>query len=118
MIEKEINSFCPIRDIISRLSDKWSLLVIVTLSKEDKMRFNEIQKELNDISQRMLTVTLRSLQADGLVYRKAYAEIPPKVEYQLTELGKSLLLPLQGLVDWAFVNKDDITSTREQFESK
>lgn len=109
---------CPIRDIIARLSDKWSLLVIITLHREGTIRFNKIQKELDDISQRMLTVTLRSLEADGLVARKAYAEIPPRVEYQLTELGKSLLPPLQGLVDWALENKNIIIENQKIAETK
>ncbi len=109
---------CPIRDIIARLSDKWSLLVIITLHREGTIRFNKIQKELDDISQRMLTVTLRSLEADGLVARKAYAEIPPRVEYQLTELGESLLPPLQGLVDWALENKNIIIENQKIAETK
>lgn len=105
--------FCPVRDIIARLSDKWSILVIITLYREGTARFSKIQKELDDISQRMLTITLRSLEADGLVSRKAYAEIPPRVEYQLTELGHSLLPPLQSLINWAFENKHEIIGRRK-----
>lgn len=113
---KEI--FCPIRDIISRLSDKWSLLVIYRLSLQDKMRFNEIQKELEDISQRMLTVTLRTLEADGLVNRKVYPEVPPRVEYQLTGLGRSLLPPLHELLTWAKENTNSIKESRRNYYSK
>ncbi len=72
---------CPIRDILSRLGDKWSLLILTTLHANGVMRFSDIQKSIGDISQRMLTVTLRSLEADGLITRKVYAQIPPKVEY-------------------------------------
>lgn len=105
---------CPIRDIIARLSDKWSLLIIMTLYKERTARFSEIQKELEDISPRMLTVTLRSLESDGIVSRKVYAEIPPRVEYKLTELGKSLIMPLNGLVEWALNNKSEIIENRSK----
>ena len=76
---------CPIRDILSRLGDKWSLLVLTTLYSNGTMRFNDIQRSLGDISQRMLTVTLRSLEADGLVHREVYPEVPPRVEYRLTD---------------------------------
>jgi len=110
--------YCPIRDIITRLSDKWSLLVIITLSQSDKMRFNEIHKEIDDISQRMLSVTLRSLEEDGLVNRKVYPEVPPRVEYRLTDLGFSLLNPLSGLIDWAKDNTQFIHDSREKFKKK
>lgn len=76
---------CPIRDILCRLGDKWSMLVLITLNVNGTMRFSDIQKTISDISQRMLTVTLRTLEADGLVSRTVYAEVPPRVEYQLTE---------------------------------
>ena len=78
---------CPIRDILSRLGDKWSLLVLTTLYSNGTMRFNDIQRSLGDISQRMLTVTLRSLEADGLVHREVYPEVPPRVEYRLTDIN-------------------------------
>ena len=82
---------CPIRDILCRLGDKWSMLVLITLNVNGTMRFSDIQKTISDISQRMLTVTLRTLEADGLVSRTVYAEVPPRVEYQLTETGKTLI---------------------------
>jgi len=78
------------------------------------MRFNDIQKSIGDISQRMLTVTLRSLEADGLVSRTVYAEVPPKVEYCLTKTGHELLPLIQTLVDWAIENMQDIMQSREQ----
>jgi DNA-binding HxlR family transcriptional regulator len=105
---------CPIRNILSRLGDKWSLLVLVTLSANGTMRFNDIHKSIGDISQRMLTVTLRSLEADGLVSRTVYAEVPPKVEYCLTKTGHELLPLIQTLVDWAVENMQDIMQSREQ----
>lgn len=116
MEENNKYEICPIKDIIARLSDKWSLLVIITLSKEEKLRFNEIQKRLDDISQRMLTVTLRSLETDGLVERKVYAEVPPRVEYSLTVLGRSLLSPLSNLIDWAKTNSQSILAARATVE--
>ena len=87
---------CPIRDIISRISSKWAMLVLVTLHSNGTMRFNDIQKSIGEVSQRMLTVTLRSLEADGLIHRKVYPEVPPRVEYKLSERGESLMPLLQS----------------------
>ena len=92
---------CPVRDVLSRLGDKWSMLVLITLSANGTMRFSDIDKTIADVSQRMLTVTLRTLESDGLIERKVYAEVPPRVEYCLTERGLSLIPHIQGLVDWA-----------------
>lgn len=116
MEETEKKDFCPIRDIISRLSDKWSLLVIMTLSWNGTMRFNEIHRSMDDISQRMLTVTLRSLEADGLISRQIYPEVPPRVEYKLTSIGESQLPALEVLVNWAKTNTDVIFKSRDKFE--
>lgn len=80
------------------------MLVLITLHANGVMRFNDIQKSIGDISQRMLTMTLRTLEADGLIHRKAYPEVPPKVEYNLTEKGESLIPLLQNLVDWALAH--------------
>ncbi|MDP4206158.1 MAG: helix-turn-helix domain-containing protein, partial [Bacteroidota bacterium] len=84
--KKSVTEFCPIRNILDRFGDKWSILVIITLGKNGKMRFNELNNAINDISQKMLTVTLRTLEADGLLTRTIYPQIPPKVEYELTEM--------------------------------
>ena len=116
IVNNIIEGICPIRDIIASLSDKWSLLVIYTLSQNPKMRFSELHKSINDISQRMLTVTLRSLEADGLVSRQIYPEVPPRVEYQLTDLGYSLLDPLSGLVNWARENTAVIQESRKNYQ--
>ena len=94
---------CPIRNILSRISDKWSILVIFTL---------ELQRAIPDISQKMLTVTLRTLEQDGIVNRRAYAQIPPKVEYSLTSRGQSLLPRLNALIDWAKEQMDAIMEDR------
>jgi DNA-binding HxlR family transcriptional regulator len=103
---------CPIRDILSRLGDKWSLLVLVTLSANGTMRFSDIQRSIGDISQRMLAVTLRSLESDGLVIRRVYPEVPPRVEYCLSKPGHTLLPHLDSLVQWATEHARDIEDSR------
>lgn len=107
---------CPIRNVIARLGDRWSILVLLTLEpKTSAMRYRDIQKSIPDISQKMLTRTLRSLEADGLVERIAYAEVPPRVEYSLTSRGRSLIPPLNCLIDWAMENLNGIISDRKKF---
>ncbi|WP_337421039.1 helix-turn-helix domain-containing protein [Phocaeicola sp.] len=105
---------CPIRDIISRISSKWAMLVLVTLHSNGTMRFNDIQKSIGEVSQRMLTVTLRSLEADGLIHRKVYPEVPPRVEYKLSERGESLMPLLQSLIDWALEHANAIMEDRNR----
>lgn len=103
---------CPIRNILSRIGDKWSLLVLYTLSSSSVMRFNVLQKNIPDISQKMLTVTLRALEEDGLVKRVIYAEVPPRVEYSLTDRAKSLLPRIDSLIAWAGENMAAILNDR------
>lgn len=107
---------CPVRDVLSRLGDKWSILVLVTLNANGTMRFSDIHKTIEDISQRMLTVTLRTLESDGLVERKIYAEVPPRVEYNLTDTGRSLIPHVEALVDWALEHMAVILQNRESKE--
>ncbi len=95
---------CPIRNVLSRFSSKWAMLILCVLSENEATRFNTISKAIPDISPKVLTETLRNLESDGLVKRKLYAEIPPKVEYSLTELGKSLMPILNNLISWALDN--------------
>lgn len=95
---------CPIRNVIARFSGKWSILVLCILAENDTTRFNAIGKALPDISPKVLSDTLKNLEADGLIKRKIYAEVPPKVEYSLTPLGQSLLPHLSGLIGWAMEN--------------
>ena len=104
---------CPVRNVLCRLGDKWSMLVLITLNANGTMRFCDIHKTIADISQRMLTVTLRTLETDGLISRKVYAEVPPRVEYQLTDLGESLMPRVQVLVDWALEHMGEIMKHRE-----
>ncbi|WP_455668288.1 winged helix-turn-helix transcriptional regulator [Phocaeicola sp.] len=105
---------CPVRNVLCRLGDKWSMLVLITLNANGTMRFNDIHKTIADVSQRMLTVTLRTLEADGLVNRKVYAEVPPRVEYELTERGKSLIPHIEGLVVWALEQMPGIIENRKK----
>jgi DNA-binding HxlR family transcriptional regulator len=107
------NQLCPVRDIIARISDKWTLLSIYALGGYGTLRFNELKYKIGDVSQRMLTVTLRNLEADGLVKRTIYPEVPPRVEYQLTALGWSLVNQLTLLTDWATVNGEEIIKYRK-----
>jgi len=108
---------CPVRNVIDRIGDKWSVLVLLVLEDCEKLRFNEIYKYIETISQKMLTVTLKSLEADGLIKRTVYPQIPPKVEYELTPRGASLLPHLHNLVKWAESNMSKIKESREIFEN-
>lgn len=106
---------CPTRDVLDQISDKWSTLIIVTLAERPR-RFGELRREIDDISQRMLTQTLRDLQRDGLVARQVFATTPPSVEYSLTPLGRSLLEPLVGLMHWAESRHGEIRAARDAFD--
>ncbi|HTJ58761.1 MAG TPA: helix-turn-helix domain-containing protein [Devosiaceae bacterium] len=106
---------CPVRGILDRLGDKWSMLLVLTLSG-GPLRFNEIKRRVPDISQKMLTQTLRDLQRDGLVAREVFPTVPPAVEYRLTELGQSILEPFGHLVAWANGNSGAIFAARSQFD--
>lgn len=116
--EAQEEQCCPVKDILARFGDKWSIYAILMLGKNETLRFNELKGLIAGISQRMLTVTLRSLEEDGLVSRRIYSEIPPKVEYALTDLGQSLLVQLLALADWAKLNIDQILVAREKYKQK
>ncbi|MFA5328543.1 MAG: helix-turn-helix domain-containing protein [Prolixibacteraceae bacterium] len=116
--KREYHEICPVRDILDRFGDKWSLLVILNLGYAGKTRFNELKNKIEGISQRMLTVTLRSMERDGLITRKIYAEIPPRVEYELTQLGNDLLGQISELAQWASGNMSKILRSRLEFDSK
>jgi DNA-binding HxlR family transcriptional regulator len=100
---------CPIRNVLSRFSDKWSLLILLNLQGKEKMRYKELLVSVPDISQKMLSGTLRRLEEDHLISRKAYAEIPPRVEYSLTTMGKSLMPALQLMIEWAQKHFEEVT---------
>ena len=111
-IQNELYPDCPIRNILARISDKWSILILFTLNQSELMRFNALQKNIPDISQKMLTVTLRTLEEDGFVKRQVYAEVPPRVEYSLTDRATSLLPHINSLIMWAKENMDAILMDR------
>jgi DNA-binding HxlR family transcriptional regulator len=106
---------CPVRNILDRFGDKWSILVLIILGGKDKMRFTELNREIGDVSQKMLTVTLRTLEADGLVKRTVFPEIPPRVEYEITKLGRGLLPHINGLTRWANSHFSEIELSRKRF---
>ena len=107
---------CPVRNILARLCDKWALLVMYILDRSGKesMRFMELKQQMPDISQRMLTMTLRTLEEDGYVIRTVFPEIPPRVEYTLTERAKSLKPILDSLLQWSVDNMDEILRDRKK----
>lgn len=112
-----IIEICPVRNVIARFGNKWALLVILILSENEVLRFNELRKLIPDVSSRVLSGTLRTLEADGLVNRKIYPEVPPKVEYSLTETGSSLVPFITQLTDWAQKHLKSIIKHRKEFEA-
>ncbi len=117
-IQDEFMPDCPIRNVLCRVSDKWSLLLLHTLHENGVVRFKELQRSIPDISQKMLTVTLRTLEEDGFVSRKVYAEVPPKVEYRLTERAESFLPKVYSLIEWAKENMEEIINSRKETVEK
>jgi DNA-binding HxlR family transcriptional regulator len=107
---------CPVRNVLDRISGKWRTLLIVTLT-DGPRRFGELKRTLPDISQRMLTQSLRDLQRDGLVARRVYPTVPPGVDYRLTELGRSLIKPLGALIRWAEERAEAIAAARQDFDA-
>lgn len=108
---------CPMREVLDQIGDKWSTLLIASLA-EGPHRFGELRRALPDISQRMLTQTLRDLQRDGLVSRTVLPTTPPSVSYALTPLGQSLLVPLQALIDWAEGAHGQVQAARQAFDAE
>jgi DNA-binding HxlR family transcriptional regulator len=104
-----------VSDVLARIGDKWSVLVVTRLGA-GPLRFNELRRSIGSISQRMLTLTLRGLERDGLVTRTVFPTIPPRVDYELTPLGRDLLAPVSSLGDWAIRNQAKIARAREQFD--
>jgi DNA-binding HxlR family transcriptional regulator len=105
-----------ISGVLQRIGDKWSVLIVGRLG-DRPMRFNELKKDIGGISQRMLTLTLRGLERDGMVTRTVYPTIPPRVDYELTALGRSLLVPVSGLSHWALKNIAKIDAARAKFDT-
>lgn len=105
---KKFESFCPVRNVLSQIGDKWSVLAMVSMQKYGVCRFRDFQKDMPDISRKMLSQTLKDLEQYNLVIRKVYPEVPPRVEYSLTELGKSFLPQMNGVINWILDNKDNL----------
>lgn len=106
-----------ISGMLQRIGDKWTLLVVEALGEGSK-RFNQLRREIPSVSQRMLTLTLRNLERDGLVSRTVTPSIPPRVDYELTELGKSLQAPIGGLVSWAHAHSDAVHHAQARYDSE
>jgi DNA-binding HxlR family transcriptional regulator len=115
--KKTLLEDCPVRGVLDKLGDKWSMLVVLELSGGER-RFSEVRRHIPDISQKMLTQTLRILQRDGLVEREVFPTVPPSVSYRLTALGDSLLEPFGALVAWADRNHPAVLAARADFEAK
>ncbi len=107
---------CPVREILDKVGDKWSMLIVMTLSA-GPLRFNELKRRVPDISQKMLTQTLRELQRDGMVARQVFPTVPPAVEYRLTALGESVIVPFGTLVNWANQYHQQIYASRAEFDA-
>lgn len=122
MLKKEeknsIIEICPVRNVVSRFGNKWALLVVLVLSEHENVRFNELCRLIPDVSSRVLSGTLRTLEADGLVDRKVYPVVPPKVEYRLTDIGHSLVPFIIQLTEWAQTNMKTIIKHRKKFEAE
>ena len=108
---------CPTRQVLDRIGDKWTALVIGVLEEEPK-RFSELQRSIGGISQKMLTQTLRSLERDGLVSRTVYAEVPPRVEYALTPLGETLCAPIAAIRLWAEANIAEVAEAQAVYDAQ
>ncbi len=103
---------CPIRNVLARVGDKWSLLVLYNLQHREPVRFKELQRQIPDISQKSLTQTLRTLEEDGFVTREVFPEVPPRVEYSLTSRALSFLPLVENMINWAKENMDEIIKDR------
>lgn len=108
---------CPVREVLNRIGDKWSIFIIALLDS-GPMRFNALRRRIDGISQRMLTLTLKGLERDGLVTRTVYPTVPPSVEYKLTELGVTLTKPILELNQWAVQHRENIIQSRSLFDSR
>jgi DNA-binding HxlR family transcriptional regulator len=112
-----VESCVAVRDVLNRVGDKWSVLVVGTLGS-GRQRFNELRRSIEGISQRMLTLTLKALERDGLVIRTVHPTVPPRVEYELTPHGHTLLVPIRALAQWAEANRLAIQHARESYDRR
>lgn len=108
-----------VRELLTKIGDKWTIFVVLSLDLlGGRARFSEIERAVPGISQRVLSSTLKNLERDGLVVREQFPEVPPRVEYEITDLGKSLLQPVQGLVDWAKENWEQVREAQSKYEAR
>ena len=109
-----------VRELLTKIGDKWTILLILVLAKvhRNRARFSALEKSVPGISQRMLTLTLRNLERDGLVTRELFPEVPPRVEYELTDLGLSLLRPMEGLIGWVSTNWEHVKKSQSRFDAR
>ncbi|GGY25070.1 transcriptional regulator [Streptomyces omiyaensis] len=117
VLQWDVREGCEVRQILDRVADKWSLLAIAHLDRQS-LRFTELRRRIEGISQRMLTVTLRQLERDGLVRRTVYPVVPPRVEYALTPLGATLHTTIQALVTWTEDHQEEIARARAAFDAR
>jgi len=108
---------CPSRDLLDRIGDKWTVLVLGELGKHGACRFTQLRKQLSGVSEKMLTQTLRALERDGLALRTVYPEVPVRVEYELTPLGQTLRDPLRALTEWSVHHITDVLAAREEYDA-
>jgi DNA-binding HxlR family transcriptional regulator len=109
-----------VRELLTKIGDKWTIFLILVLAKvhRNRARFSELEKSIPGISQRMLTLTLRNLERDGLVTRELFPEVPPRVEYELTDLGMSLLRPMEALTNWVSTNWEQVKKAQSRFDTR
>ena len=106
---------CPSREVLDRIGDKWTVLILLALDDDAPRRFTELRRRVGGISEKMLTQTVRGLERDGLVVRTVYPVVPPRVEYTLTDLGRTLLEPLRAIESWSLAHMDDILRARDAY---
>jgi len=108
-----------VRELLTKIGDKWTIFLVLSLDLlGGRARFSQLERAIPGISQRMLSSTLKTLERDGLVIREVFPEVPPRVEYEITDLGKSLLLPMQRLVDWAKENWEQVRETQSKYDAR
>ncbi|MDM7830119.1 winged helix-turn-helix transcriptional regulator [Cellulomonas edaphi] len=109
---------CPSRDLLDRIGDKWSILVLGELGEHGRSRFTELRNRLSGVSEKMLTQTLRALESDGLVLRTVHARVPVRVDYELTALGQTLRAPLRALTEWSLQHTDEVLAARAAYAAR
>lgn len=113
----DTSASCEVRDLLDRIADKWSLLVIELLARSTH-RFSQLHREIDGVSKRMLTITLRQLERDGLVRRTVYAVVPPRVDYELTPLGETVITSIQPLITWTREHRDEVAAARADYDHR